>query len=274
MGAITWILGLAGIVILVMYVLAPIIVGFQVRMAARPDVRRIDPAEIDPEAATFFETTRPALTALGFQPVGSFFIEEFARNQLWLLDAYAHPRNRDTASANFVIQNVAAGGRPLKATAVAFTTDFEGGRMFGTSNSPDPSPFTRDSSLVCERVVPAERDLGRAYRVHGLAAEDFGRGYPKRLPGPGNEINAIRETLRKQMEARVETGYFTRDTLTESYRPTLSGAFLMTWALLWPWKQIRIANARRWARSILASAPPESLEARSRRVAESASRDR
>jgi len=265
MGAASWILGLAGVVILIMYVLAPIIVRFQVRMPFRPDVRRIDPVEVDPEAGSYFESIRPALTALGFQPVGSFFIEEFARNQLWLLDAYTHPHNRDTASANFVIQNVSAGGRQMKATAVAFTTDYDGGRMFGTSNSPDPSPFTRDSALVRERVVPGEGDVDRVYRVHRVAAEDFGRGYMKRLPEPGNEIHAIRETLRKQMEARVETGYFVRDTLAECYRPTLPGAFLMTWALLWPWKPLRIAWARRWARSMLENAPPESLEARARR---------
>jgi len=144
----------------------------------------------------------------------------------------------------------------MKTQAVAFLADFEGGRMLGTSNSADPTPFLRPGPTLREQVVPGERDLSTLHRVHRAAAEAFSDGRPQRRPpSPGAELEALRDSLRRQMEARVESGHFRLDEQADAYRLTWTGALLSTWSMLWPWKPLRVSLARRRAAKWLQGRP-------------------
>jgi hypothetical protein len=61
------------------------------------------------------------------------------------------------------------------------------------------------------------------------------------------------------MARHVDLGYYYRDELAGVQRPTLKGAYLMSWRLLWPVKPIRAALRRSKAQRLLRELESESM---------------
>jgi hypothetical protein len=69
-------------------------------------------------------------------------------------------------------------------------------------------------------------------------------------PGKGLEFLS-RMVLIESYEDFVRRGLMYHDQLTDCYRPTMKGAFLMTWALMQPIKAFRNMALKRKARKVV-----------------------
>lgn len=126
-----------------------------------------------------------------------------------------------------------------------FRTELQDGREVVTANAPLPSVFSRPKGLhACG--LPPGTDLLTLHRAHRAHVELKARGA---APIPGQSTGYVEHHERRGMEAQCELGVYRR--VGEEYRPTLRGAFLTTWRLLPPLKQLRAARNARVVRAIL-----------------------
>ena len=72
---------------------------------------------------------------------------------------------------------------------------------------------------------------------------------------PGASIKWLRDLHDRTVQRQFAAGYYRHDEGAGVYRKTVKGTFLMTWKLLWPWKQIRLARHARKLRRELAQYP-------------------
>jgi hypothetical protein len=93
-------------------------------------------------------------------------------------------------------------------------------------------------------------DINQLYQLHRIAIEKYEAGQQKVLPPAGQEIPTLLQKLTESYDNQVKTGILRYDAGSDSYRPTLSGAFYMTYSLLFPLKQIRASRMRAACREI------------------------
>ena len=76
---------------------------------------------------------------------------------------------------------------------------------------------------------------------------------PTTLP-KGKELETIADYLNKEQDELIRKGYLQKDAKDGLRGMTLKGAYLLTWKLLWPVKQIRHAQKQSFVKKILAEA--------------------
>ena len=70
----------------------------------------------------------------------------------------------------------------------------------------------------------------------------------------GRELETIARLLNEEQDELIAKGYFKKEAHNGMRGVTLKGAYLMTWKLLWPIKQIRQSRNRAFAQKVLAEA--------------------
>jgi hypothetical protein len=65
----------------------------------------------------------------------------------------------------------------------------------------------------------------------------------------------------RQLDHQISIGYYYLDEARRVQRPTWKGAILVSWKLLWPAKQIRLALRRHRAERLLRQLESESMAA-------------
>ncbi len=70
----------------------------------------------------------------------------------------------------------------------------------------------------------------------------------------GRELETIARLLNEEQDELIAKGYFKKEGHNGMRGVTLKGAYLMTWKLLWPIKQIRQSRNRAFAQKVLAEA--------------------
>ncbi|HZZ43314.1 MAG TPA: hypothetical protein VFE58_10280 [Tepidisphaeraceae bacterium] len=134
-----------------------------------------------------------------------------------------------------------------------FQSKYISGRSIATKSSRTASVFPInprcDSINVNWLSSPAE-----IYQIHRARVKRFGAEDLCALPNPGEEIAYLDAESAAEMQRVVDVGYYWLDAPAKVYRLTLKGAYLMTWRLLPPWRQLRKANQRRKALRELRSA--------------------
>jgi hypothetical protein len=128
-------------------------------------------------------------------------------------------------------------------------TQFSDGQEVVTANAPSPSIFTLPRGLHSCSLPPETglTALHRAHQAHVRLAVGQATPVPGSLAG-----NYVVEQEERAMRSQVEHGVYR--VAGEGYRPTLRGAFLITWRLLPPLKARRAAANQRMANQILAGA--------------------
>ena len=215
----------------IMYLVAPLIIYLTHRQNANP---RMDPAGSDPAAspvlAPLAEPTR-AIQNLGFELVGCYGLS-LSANVTTFLSYLVHRANGDLA----IVAHLAS---PVKTVDMAeFGTRFMDGGALTTGNSSTPSVYLRPRNKPVYRFSE-EHDLAKLYRYHQLLIQRDKGSLKKDVPAPGAEAERLVEALRREMADQVPVGILQTDGKT--FRPTLKGAYYMTWQLLFPVKQIRVA---------------------------------
>jgi hypothetical protein len=248
---VSWLLVVAA-ALLAPYVLGPAGVLLRVRTDRELRFEEVDepaPAEIESE----FERFAAALERRGFGGTVRWRTRSAATGQrslaLALCDEAAGRAGvvyavldaaGRVASLSHDISSVLADGAVLGVNSVKVTGVFETPPGWRAFNFPD----IHDGELLC--------------RLHDAALAHFAGGRsPLRLTAAGMR-HEIEELNRRHVRHQVEAGLLRER--GESLAPTARGAFVMTWRLLWPWKQLAARRRRRDAMlllSLLGPARPE-----------------
>ncbi len=140
---------------------------------------------------------------------------------------FVNPKERDMALAMI---SIGGSGEEKRVTGgfMEFWTEFASGNKITTNNNGTPTAFKDVPESQIFRY-PGEMDLRALYTIHQKNLSAYGGGEEKILPPEGDEFQYMRDSLMKDMELQVQTGYLYLDQSLNMYRPTWKGAFLMMW---------------------------------------------
>jgi hypothetical protein len=224
--------------VVVMYVGAPLLILATQRQNANPSLQAV--ADATTLANPYLTNGSAALEALGFQRVGFFNVAGLAPGVRPTVGYFLHRGNGDTA----IVASLVAPTKTV--TFTEFATRFADQSAVTTGNSAITGSYKRPANKPVYHF-PEIQDLRRLYAIHQGAMRQLRFGAAKDLPAPGAETARLLDGLQREMADQVPTGILRLDAVSGTYRPTLYGAYRMTWAQLPPFKQI--AKMRRRARA-------------------------
>lgn len=232
------------------YISAPLMVRATQKTKAAVDPVEISPQDFPTKLAVFFETQARALEQIGFRRIAYIKIPESTTGAGARIDSYVVIMlNRTTGDRASIVAilNVASGVEQVTTQYVELSTRYPDGRMFDTLNSPQLGAFGRIPSETKTRV-PDEKDPRLLYALHRFV---ISRNNVAGRPIACDE-NTVAEWFAKErvdsLDGQVQCGRYYLSKRTNEYRPTLKGAFLMTWSLMWPISYFRRAAMERRAR--------------------------
>jgi hypothetical protein len=122
-------------------------------------------------------------------------------------------------------------------------------RLVQTSNLLTAGCFARLSQELTFRF-PHIQELSKLYQLHQSLVRLNAVAERKTLEilekFNGDVAAYLADTvIRDSYRDQETTGYLRYSAIERCWRPTLKGAYLMTWRQLWPIKQIREAQAKR-----------------------------
>lgn len=240
-----------GLVVGVPYLLGPVLIKFIHAQSATPRFRTLDlsaePAP--PEAMAYFERELAGLTAAGFTPTVCMEMSGYTANVAACFTLFENRATNDLAMAVAFYQ-IVQDQRAFRSGYTEYLSRFEGERSLSTNNTGE--------LLVTPRIPGRERqtfamvqDAQRLYKAHAaLAARQ--RAGPRLPPPQGPSLEALLlEGIARENEVCAQAGYLWFDATAGKYRPTWKGAFLMTWQLLFPAKNLLLAARDRRAAALL-----------------------
>ena len=229
------------------YVIAPIRVYQRQRQPARPSFEPFDAAQhpLAPGVVDSMQKNVALLAQAGFRQVGDLFRSDAtARLRAVLMDTAAE----DLA----VVVGGAPVARPERGSCtVELVARFAGDRSLTVQNSPFPGVFGRVPGREKVRLRDV-RDPVRLFRIYqALVARQYGA--LRREPAdyrtdPGGFLGAA---MARELGQQIDTGYLWLDDGAQVYRPTWKGAFLMTWKLMQPFRDIGEWRSDRRARTLV-----------------------
>jgi hypothetical protein len=250
-----YILAVALIVLLVRYVGGPLLIHRTLKMAAEPRLIpfALDHPSLPPEVARDFDTVTEQLRPAGFEPVAGLALPGQVPNVRSILLLLANRPARDAALASVMYADNPT-GPPRRVSYVEFVSAFRDGTVVLTNNAPQRGTFGPRPTHTVVRF-PAVQEADALYRLHQALVERHPGGIKRlRLDEEfGGDAQAwMAASMGEEMEAQHKTGYLYLSQQEQVYRPTLKGAFLMTWKLMWPATAIRRRRDERQAAQFLA----------------------
>lgn len=223
----------------------------------------IEFASLTPDAASRLLDVARELIPHGFVDAGHFRQPQSTdpHDREAYLSVWVHPAEDVVARAVWVRFAHAEVAFVMTSFALSFTTAFTDGSEIVTTNSPTVSPFPPDPSIdgVGWQGMNHPAMLYRLHRARAARLRD-GRETVA-TPTDSAGIDALmRATQQRVIDWTVRRGYLRRGP-DGSLLPTLRGSYLMTWRMLWPWKQMKVAQLARKLRRTLAEFPDIAAEA-------------
>jgi len=219
-------------IIAMLYLGGPIAVWLTQRQAANPQMQAYG-FSLQTPGYEFLTATAERLRAMGFELVGYFGLVGQTKNVNMFLAYLIHRGNGDLA--------VAAMARTTQGTGtqlVEFATRFTDGSGIATGNSKTPGVYRRPRTKPVYHF-PWVSDPARLYQFHQQLILRDCVAKKKDVPAPGKEADRLLDSMRQEMKDQVFAGILQLDSSRAWYKPTLVGAFVMTYKLLFPFKQIR-----------------------------------
>ncbi|MEW5722264.1 MAG: hypothetical protein AB1896_04100 [Thermodesulfobacteriota bacterium] len=240
----------AGLAVL-FYGLAPLVVRFSLRQSVPGYMEVLSLADGPEPLRGFFEEGRRGLEGEGFVFQVVLRVRDLAPHQSMVAAFFAKRPEQDSAGI-FAVFEEREGARSLGALYVEICSGFVDGREVCTNNSSLLSPFSPGPDKMVFQL-PGVRDAADLYRVHTrlMASASGMRPEKKAAPDKNQVADELREDIRKELERQAARGMFYFDGKAGAYRPTLKGAYLAAWRLLWPIKWIRGLRRDRRARLLL-----------------------
>jgi hypothetical protein len=144
------------------------------------------------------------------------------------------------------------GGVTIQTLYVEFSTRFVSGEVFDTLNSSELSAFP-PGPLTIRTQTPSVKEPHELYELHKHVMRTNPVRAKKMMYEPGQaEEYLIQYAFIKSYDEQVARGWLYFDESCACYRPTMKGAYLMTWGLVQPFKAIRMSRLKRQERAVLA----------------------
>jgi hypothetical protein len=240
------------------YLAIPLLIYFTQKHNDHPQVCIYDIDENPPpaDAEHYLRDTGAALERLGYEPQPHIALPDPLPNVRCLIQLWIHPQRTDAALISLVF-GLTAQQQPIQSL---FYTEFLSGFREGhpiliqTNNSTQLGSFPAmpDERTYCFPQVGSIEQLERIHRK--LVDRDQPRAAKliSLYDRYGGDIERyatgiLSDTYRKQ----APNGYLKLDAASGYWKPTIKGAYLMTWGLLWPMSQIGMARVRRQANTLL-----------------------
>lgn len=257
----SWILIFVAATLALPYLVGPFLIRRNVTHPLEPDLVPFPPdlpSLPNDVAATFSAATRQ-LGAVGFEVLSGFGLPRQMPNVKAVVLLFANRATKDMAMAT-AIYGEAADGSTLQTHYVEIASVFRDETVVQTNNCDQLSAF-RARPPVHTTQFPQVADAARLFRLHAALCRRFAPAALKAMPLDeefGGDAQAyLAAALREELDRQIPTGYMERDEAAGIYRPTVKGAFLMTWGELFPFKQIRRLRRDRQARELLAELEAE-----------------
>jgi hypothetical protein len=239
----------------VRYLVVPLFLRRNFRLAASPEIRPVDPAQRRPQDADdFFRSGSDSLTGHGFELLGDHAIPNMTERVAGVSRLFVNRSQRALATLLVSFRKDKNGVWRINAMSTIIRTDFADGRSLRTSNIA-LLQFRPSKPMIRGYRFVKIRDSATLHRVHEAIIERQFDGKTKDLlldaKFGGDDMRFIRWQAAEEPRHLVETGYCYHDQATNSLRMTLKGVFLATWKSSWPWKQLRIRKRDRDADRIL-----------------------
>lgn len=242
------------------FVWAPVLIFCVQKMSARPRTKHFDDdlSSLPAAPAEYFAQARDALAADGFEMVGMYYLPKAVPNVEGLLHLTANRQTDELALAAALYATI-NGATTLKSMHVEFVSRYSSGQVLGTGNAKELGSFASTPGFDTVHI-PQIDDLRQLYRLHVARCNAI-------LPG-GRRINRLdsefggdgelflNAILAEEFARQIPAGYLRLDAAGENYRPTVKGACLMTWKIIWPVKQIRMRIRDRKAERLIAELLP------------------
>lgn len=236
----------------VLYLGGPLAIRFLLRQPAEPEFLPVAIDGLPGEVSGFLKRTAERLAPHGFASAATVAMQP-QKNMTAIVTLFVNRPAGDAAAAIAVYAQMGAGaqvGDVVPKTHVEFCTEFSDGGEICTNNSSELSALKKLSEKQIFQF-PDVRGADLLYRIHCEMVRRHAPEAQKSLPAPGQEVAHLRASWTKDLERQADVGYMQLDAAGGVYRPTLPGAFLMTWKLLPPVSWIRRLRMKREAGEIL-----------------------
>jgi hypothetical protein len=159
--------------------------------------------------------------------------------------------NRESGDKAMVSAIIGTGVVRRLTSYLEFSTRFESGQLFDTCNADELMVFPAGEKSV-RTHVPSIREASELYRLHKYVMGKHAPTGHKVVYEPGGVFDyLIRYAFEEPYAEQARRGWLYFDERLDLYKPTLKGAYLMTWGLLQPMKAIRRKLLERRNRPLL-----------------------
>ncbi len=232
-----YLIGIVAVVLLYLlvatYVLGPIAVHRNTTSPVRMTFVRVEPREVPPNALAYLEPIGGALEEHGFRPRGYFHVPEAKADCLLLM----HPSGETATVSTTHGQHW-----------IDLTTELDSGQWLNVSNAAMPGVYLAHPDYLSLRF-PQEADPVRLLALSRAGIRQAReQGANVRRPPPVPDERLLGDATERSVRWQEELGMYRRD--GDVVRPTWKGAFLMSWKLLSPFRQVRQAHGLRKAKRL------------------------
>lgn len=253
------------------YVYAPLKIRRQQTKDVETNYEPVELTALPPEVTQAFYDGSRGLVSCGFHAIGHVKHHVGNTGQDGYVSIWINPSTSDTAQIIGVCTPSPAVHLRV-VTLVTLRTEFNDETAIVTTNSSSLSAFPRDPRISSVRC-PGIRDYVLLYRLHRARIDRDRAGRTATLIRFKDAVSRMQLEHRETYERLIRAGYYSlvsRDTgfepvlagrdredigersqAAQKYVPTIKGAYLMTYRLLPPFKQIQRRNRERLAERTL-----------------------
>ena len=240
-----------GILVAGFYLLIPWLIYLTQRMNGDPRIVIFDAEEnrLPPQVAEYFDDAGESLLGLGFEPFPCVALPDPMPNVRAICQVWVHPERRDATlvSAIFgVAQN--AGKMQTYYTEILSRFADEDLSTIQTNNAQIVSAFADLPDEPTFRF-PQVKSVGELDRLHMRLVDRHSPGRRKVVTlldkFDGDLEKYFRWALVNSYRKQEATGYLAYNEHGNYWRPTIKGAYLMTWSQLWPMSAMALSRIRR-----------------------------
>lgn len=230
--------GIVVLVVLFQPIIGPILIYFTLKQSAEPNIESHKPDTFPQDVQDYFLQNIPALEKQEFKVICSWISEQDTPMMLHCC-MLKHTNMQDMAM-------IVVGQNDIR--YIEFGSEFNGLDISTNNNLQHPLVFPERQDTK-KYSFPNISDPGELYAIHQLLLRRDAKDAAPKTVADGMELDGVKKGIIREMERNVADGYYRFDAAAEGYRPTVKGAVLMTWKMIWPLKNIvRARHTRKMER--------------------------
>jgi hypothetical protein len=219
-----------------LYIVAPIRVRSQQIKPLKAKYESLDAEQLPQEFSATFRDASDVLQRCGFLSAGVATRLDSQIGQASFVELFINAGHND--SAQVIAVRTPRPSAPARLTALlTFRTEFTDGTVIVTTNSATGSCFPPDPQIDSVRWRGCA-DLERLYQFHRARVKRDSGTRRATLKDVTSTVQRLENEHVRTFNRLTAACYFVVDEPGARFIPTIKGAFLMTYRLLPPWKQL------------------------------------